>query len=67
MNTTVNSTTTYLANNIFALLYGLTNNNFIVPLLNSSLTMAPAIKTTVIIINNSYSENVFNNIPLAFA
>lgn len=64
INNTVIITVINFASNIFALLKGLTSNSFIVPLLNSSLTIAPAIKTTVIIINSSYFENTFNRNPL---
>ena len=38
---------------IVALLYGLTSKSFIVPLLNSSLTIVPAIITIIITINIS--------------
>lgn len=64
MNNTVMTTVINLASKILALLKGLTSNNFIVPLLNSSLTIAPAIITIVIIINNSYLENTFSKNPL---
>ena len=42
---------------ILVLLYGLTNNSFIVPLLNSSLTIVPAIITTVRIIKTIHIAN----------
>jgi len=53
------------ANNIFVLLYGRTNNNFIVPLLNSSLTIVPAIITTVSIIKNPYESKTSKNCDFA--
>ena len=63
----VSNTTTNFAINILILLYGLTSNNLIVPLLNSSLTIAPEISTTVSIINNPYpdSKKTVSSIPLA--
>ena len=55
-----------LASNILTLLYGLTSNNFIVPLLNSSLTIEPAITIPIININSSYWLNKFKKISLLF-
>ena len=42
------------ARRIFTRLYGLTSNSLMVPLLNSSLTIEPAITIPIIKINNSY-------------
>ena len=39
--------------NIFVLLYGFTSNSFMVPLLNSSLTIEDAITIAIIKINSS--------------
>ena len=48
-----------LAIRIFVLLYGLTNNNFTVPLLNSSLTETPATITITITIITIYDSIEF--------
>ena len=50
---------------IVLLLYGLIKSNFIVPLLNSSLTITPAVIINITIKNISYSSNVLSNIPFA--
>ena len=50
---------------IVLLLYGLIKSNFIVPLLNSSLTITPAVIMNITIKNISYSPNTFNIIPFA--
>ena len=51
-NTVIINIVIYFDNRIFVLLYGLINNNLTVPLLNSSLTIVPAIIT--IVLNSSY-------------
>ena len=63
-NTVIINIVIYFDNNIFALLYGLINNNLTVPLLNSSLTIVPAIITIITIMNKPYSEKKFFKIPL---
>ena len=53
VNTNINKQTINFDSNIFILLYGFTSKSLIVPLLNSSLTIEPAITMPIIKINNS--------------
>lgn len=55
----------YFESKILTLEYGLTSNNLIVPLLNSSLTIVPATIIIKIIINKEYPEKASNNSDLA--
>ena len=64
VNTMIINVVKNLASNIFFLEYGFINSSFIVPLLNSSLTIVPAIITTITIINKLYWFMKFSNIPL---
>ena len=65
-NTVIINIVIYFDNKIFALLYGFINNNLTVPLLNSSLTIVPAIITIITIINNPYSEKRFNETDILY-